>query len=1076
MRGKLVIVRDLGELETIELSKLGPGYFSLSESGRLVATGAAMPTSGAKVVRIDWDVPTGAFRVTSTGYSLRVGDTQVVGDKPFLANRSCDIQIEGETVRLEIVHDNPRLDGKVIRRIEIAPNGSWEFGRGDGDKPKSGVTRIALDIESKRISGVHAVLSADGDDYVLQDMSRYGTYLNGERFTEQRLVYGDRFKIGEYVFEFLVNEVRRVDDELGGEIVAQGVGKKVTTKNPDTGRKELKSILSHVDLNIESGEFVGILGGSGQGKSTLMNCLCGIALPTEGEVLVNGVSIADRQALMKAGIGFVPQEDIVHRELTVSQALFYSARLKLRLSRAATWRQIESVMSKLGLDEHREKLVGRLSGGQRKRVSIAAELLARPRVLFLDEPSSGLDPATEFELMSLLQSLAATGMTVVCTTHVLENAHLFDRLLWVQGGWVVFSGNHRQAREFFLESGSDSVLESSTDPVTSMLGTAKLANLVRIYKSLADTKEAPEELEERFRDSRFYRQPEPGRRVDEEREKELQRPRVGFWRTLWYLIARQACILLSDPLNVIFLMAQAIVIALLIAWVADGPVLRGFLAIVATLWFGCSNGAQQIVGELPVFQRERVSGQGRNAYITSKIGFFSFVTLIQALFLLTTMLGSAGWFHPDDSVTGRDQQVTDLLRKKLFVVKQRTLTAEDEEKLLLGAFDDETPARVTPEGLLESPNLPGIFYAVADPSAWQAGKIFESPTGESLRLPAVLPTYRPPPFPARSARPGMVESPYAPGSWKVFGPLEKELWRSGQSVRCPLTGQSFTLPRRLPSWPDNTLRFRFTKALVVGLALEEVVLDSGAAQDNEEMRKRGIEPSPELSLSEALGWPTGLLIIAFISAAVVGVCLGLTISALVSSSTQAMMWVPLVLIPQILFGGFVVTYPEMTAPVRQVSRFVPSFACQRILDVSHIFGRLTPRTSNLSKMPVFLSGQRDQVEWQGPNGRKKRENYDRADDRNISWQNLLVLPDRVGKRIIEKTSEVIYDQKGALKRSHDIIPDTVAYRDDLRYGYIQGVRYHYIGEAQLSALVLVGWLVSCLGLIHLGLFQKERIK
>lgn len=1080
MRGELILKSGPDGNERIPLDKDGILVLVRDDIHGVRPADTRGTEQRAPLIRLGWDASRCHFEVmpmpTSAATPVFIDEAPLGVGQSYAALRSCSIRILGQTIRLEIDFESPVVGGLPCEEVLLSRQGHWVFGRGGSDGADPGGIRVELDPEARRISSTHAVLESTGERFLLRDISRYGTYLNGERFKEQPLVYGDRFRIGEYVFEFLVHRIRRVDGERGGEVAARGLGKSVLVKDKESDRKVRKPILANVDLDIASGEFVGILGGSGQGKSTLMNCLCGISSPTEGSVTVNGVNITDRSALMAAGIGFVPQEDIVHRELTVFQAVSLSAKLKLKLPEFAVRGLVDSVLAKLGLEGHRDKLVGRLSGGQRKRVSIATELLARPRVLFLDEPSSGLDPATEFELMSLLQSLAATGMTVVCTTHVVENAHLFDRLLWVQGGRVVFAGNHRQARDYFLGTGAPVGIESTSGPEGSSIGLQKLASLVRIYKALHDSKETGAALEGRFRASPFHQPLKSLEAGEKQVPGKMARGRVGFWKTLRHLMTRQGVILKSDPLNLVFLLAQAVVIALLIAWVGPNPVLRGFLALVATLWFGCSNGAQQIVSELPVFQRERVSGQGRNAYILSKVGFLTTITLLQAVVLVGTVLVGARAFHRGDQLAGRDEKLKDILLAKLFPVEQRKLSPAEEDRILLGDFGEIHEARVTPDGLLESAYLPGLYFHVPEATAWKPGGEVVTPTGEKLRLPPQLPSHKAGQFRAHAVRPGQAESPFAPGAWKVFGPLERELWKPGTGIRCPLTGQEFALPSRLPPWPEESLRFRLMRRFVILADLEESVLDSTRTQVTAEMRALGISKIKELSLWEAIGWPVGLLMLAFFAAATTGVSLGLAISALVNSSTQAVMWVPLVLIPQILFGGFVVTYPEMGASVRSFSRIVPSFACQRVLDVSHVFGRLTPRSANQSKMPVFLTGERETVEWVAPDGEKKREHYDRPDDYNVSWQNLLVVPERLGKREIEKSFELIYDQKGAFKRSQDMVANTVPHRDDLRYGYVQGVRYAHVGEAQRSALVLAAWFALCFALVHVGLLGKERTR
>ena len=161
---------------------------------------------------------------------------------------------------------------------------------------------------------------------------------------------------------------------------------------------------------------------------------------------------------------------------------------------------------------------------------------------------------------------------------------------------------------------------------------------------------------------------------------------------------------------------------------------------------------------------------------------------------------------------------------------------------------------------------------------------------------------------------------------------------------------------------------------------------------------------PGLGLLNVITTTLGLKIMAVLAAAFVGVALGLTISALVRSSTQAVMWVPLILIPQILFGGFVITVPDMSMAVYRFSHLVPSFSAQRIMDVSNIYGQATPFLTNRTKVPLFLTsdGSKEKIEWE-EGGRKRSQEYDKISLFNTSWQNLIVYPERVGQHKQDST-------------------------------------------------------------------------
>ncbi len=201
-------------------------------------------------------------------------------------------------------------------------------------------------------------------------------------------------------------------------------------------------ILQDLTVSVLSGEFVGILGPSGCGKSTLLRALSGQQKLAGGKVFLDGKELRDTSQL-----GFVPQDDIVHTSLTVEKALQYSARL--RLPDVDTGPAVEEVIGQLELGERRKTRIERLSGGQRKRVSIGVELLTKPAVLFLDEPTAGLDPALEEQFMDLCRQLARQNRTVLMTTHVMQSLDRLDLVVVMCAGRLVYFGPPAQVAGFF---------------------------------------------------------------------------------------------------------------------------------------------------------------------------------------------------------------------------------------------------------------------------------------------------------------------------------------------------------------------------------------------------------------------------------------------------------------------------------------------------------------------------------------------------------------------------------------------------------------------------------------------------
>lgn len=806
------------------------------------------------------------------------------------------------------------------------------------------------------MSRVHASIERDGDDYFVVDRSRLGTELNGIAFTRERLVFGDRIRISGYIFEFTGTSVELIHPESSGTVAARDISVQVNGKR----------ILDHVSVSIAAGEFIGVLGGSGHGKTTLLNALCGINPPTSGDVRLGGVPLSDRARLREIGIGYVPQDDIVHTDLTVIDAITFSAKLRLRLPQQQIDALVSRVISRLGLSQNARQRVADLSGGQRKRVSIAIELLAKPSLLFLDEPSSGLDPANEEALMTLLQSLTLTKLTVVCTTHVLQKAYLFDRILVIQSGRLVFAGHVNEARRhFFQQSGIEDTAALQHSPIE------------RIYGILANPQKTAADWEIEFRRSPLAARatpPLPRGHRKEERES-LLRLRVPSFTKFRLLLARQWQILKSESLNVGFAVAQPIVIGFLVAWVADKAALRMFLCIVATMWFGCSNGAQQIVSELPIFRRERVSGQGLNVYILSKLGFLSLVSVIQAALLLTVTLTFTEIFHPEETDA---QNIT-----------------------------KEFAARLAPVEV--------------------AG---QAQVGE-----------------------------------QTFDVVDAE---SGSSSTASTTSKT-TAPAK--QWKPNPITLATLVRLGHFFQISQNLLDSGPRTLNRSDGTPLLDSHgqqiilPGESIINVLLATLGLRWLSVVAAAITGVAIGLTISSLVRNTTQAVLWVPLVLIPQILFGGVVVTVPDMSKSVRVFSYAMPSFAAQKIMDTAALYGLITPFLTNRTKTPLFLTsrGEKETIEWVD-NGRSFAQSYDKLSPVNTAWQNMAVIPDRLGQ----------HKQVGDRIDNRIEYRDTVEHRRDVRFS--KGTSFGSLYWVQVALTILIFWNLACYATILVGLMQKQTGK
>ncbi|OYW73445.1 MAG: hypothetical protein B7Z37_21365 [Verrucomicrobia bacterium 12-59-8] len=913
------------------------------------------------------------------------------------------------TMRFDLLPQIPTVSGQELRVIPLSGT-QMRIGRGNEEADPA---KIVLDAEDGDVSRHHATLEFEATErsWYLRDHSHAGTELNGQAFERERLVIGDRFRIGHYVFEFTGRSLRRLPTSSAGRIVGRGL-----TRVVGDGRR----ILNEVSMDVPPGSFVGLLGGSGQGKSTLMTAMCGLNPPTSGEVLLNGVKIGPGAKSEAAGvgrIGFVPQDDIVHVELTVHEAITFSARLRLPDDPAAS--EVEALVmataKRLSLEPHLHKRVFQLSGGQRKRVSIATEMLMKPAVLFLDEPSSGLDPATEFYLMETLRLLAGTDCTVICTTHVLGFAHLFDRVTFVQGGRVVYYGRPDDAAKFFERS-----------------------EWVDIYllldKSGKEGQKDPSQWEADYQASSAKPEPEPNIPLVHDQGAAPPASRPGLWRTLATLMGRQWAILKADKMNLAFLGAQAAAIALMIGWVASGQGLRSFLSVVAVLWFGCSNAAQQIVGELPIFRRERVCGLGLHVYLLSKILFCFATTLLQAALLFVTVTLTALAVHGDAKQWSTDRAA--LLEDKRLVGDTSEIEAED------------TPGA----GALTLGKIFGFSRAEAEAIA--GAFALRSEKGEPLLNDEGQPLLdeRTVTFHAESLAREL-------SSQTV---LKTDAARREVQLRLKPGNVKPVPPRELPAVPGMLYREGMLLCIRF-LGLKENVIDSAEryAQEKGEdivdvITGRRLKHAAK-PLYVVVLLPLALHLLALAGTALVGVALGLAISALVRSPTQAVMWVPLLLIPQILFGGFMVTLPEMGTLCRRVSHFVPSSAAQRIAEAAAVYGQRVPLISNRSRIPIFMEGY-ETVTWGGPT-QEKSEDYQRVSPVNTALQNLIVKGALSGKR--EKEKDADGNELESVETRADIAP------------YVQAMPVTDLSPVRRAGLVLLGWVLLCYLISLQGLKLKQ---
>lgn len=459
----------------------------------------------------------------------------------------------------------------------------------------------AVVLDDRTVSRHHAVLELVPDGVVVSDLdSQNGTYLNGVAVRSDLVRPGDRLRIGKTVFAL---------DRAGGPLSAarpvpaleaHGLGLR--------GRNDVV-LLRDVSVSIAPGELVAILGPAGAGKSTLLNVLSGVATPAAGQVRVGGEPLS----AMYADIARVPQEDIVHRDLTPREALRFAAGLRLPPdhTRAEVETEVARLLAALDLEVCADRSITVISGGQRKRVSVAMELVGEPRLVFLDEPAAGLDAAHDRDLMNLCRRLADAGQAVVLTTHNTWHVNVCDRLLLVgRGGVLRYDG-----------------------PPDRVLATFGAPSLTEVYDALDQPDPhppAPAQV------------PAAAPGADGGTGAPPRRLHVSHVRTL---IRRNLVLMLRDPKSMGISLVGAPAMAALAVLLFGGDALSGrpgtspdsvnlllALTLVAT-WLGAFAGLRAIVAEAHAWRREYSLGVAPSSYLVAKLVVQGGLVLLQGVLI-----------------------------------------------------------------------------------------------------------------------------------------------------------------------------------------------------------------------------------------------------------------------------------------------------------------------------------------------------------------------------------------------------------------------------------------------------------
>ncbi|MFE3549571.1 FHA domain-containing protein [Streptomyces kronopolitis] len=486
-----------------------------------------------------------------------------------------------------------------------------------------------LVVSDLQVSRHHAEFRATPDGrFEIRDLgSHNGTYVNGQPVAKSGTkVIGpnDIIGVGHSTFRLVGDRLEEFVDT--GEVSFSARHLTVTV---DGG----KQILKDVSFGVPEKSLIAVIGPSGSGKSTLLKALTGYRPANQGDVLYDNRNLYKQFAELRQRIGLVPQDDILHKELTVQKALKYAAKLRFPGDTAEAEREarIDEVLHELKLHVHKDKKVTSLSGGQRKRVSVALELLTKPSLIFLDEPTSGLDPGMDRDVMQLLRGLADDGRTVLVVTHSVAELGLCDKLLvMAPGGGVAYFGPPEEALNFFqYDTWADvfSAFENYRD--YDWMGRWRGSPHFQMYAADFDAA-APQSVNVQAPPARIQKS-------------------QSWGSQLWTLMRRYVSVLASDRgfLGLMLILPAVLgVVSMLIPsdfGLGYGPLAKHrtnrdastimLILAVGMCFSGAANSVRELIKERVIYERERATGLSRSAYLMSKVIVLGVVTAFQGVII-----------------------------------------------------------------------------------------------------------------------------------------------------------------------------------------------------------------------------------------------------------------------------------------------------------------------------------------------------------------------------------------------------------------------------------------------------------
>lgn len=561
-----------------------------------------------------------------------------------------------------LTYYNPNISQQNVqskrRYLNLASNTHWpvELGRNPSHPYAS------MELDAPMVSRHHAIINCTAShQYILKNLGVNGTFINGKPVYQPTLLQdNDIIRIGPFTLLFRDHSLELFDTGSEIRLDAHNLNRQVTIKGKS------RTLIHNLSLAIEPGQLIAIVGGSGAGKSTLLKTLLGITPLNSGQIYLNGNNLKRNFNSYRTLIGYVPQDDIIHKDLTVEEVLIYACKLRLPpdINLSLT---VQKILEQIQLTHVLDNRIRELSGGQRKRVSIGVELLADPKLFFLDEPTSGLDPGLDKDLMLLLRDLANQGRTIILVTHATTNIDVCDRIAFMGlGGHLCYFGPPTEAMSFFQMPSDDLIYFPD---IYRKLSTGKSTDKIQ---------ETVQQWENLFRQSNYYRQyiHSPLSKGNDSGNYSISQgiksgQQVSALHQLWILSQRYFTLVWRDRINLILLLSIA-PLGILFTWLALGetsitierreifnlqsPNIETallalkvlFIFTCATIWVGLSNSVRSIIQEKSIYTRERLVNLGIISYLGSKIIVFSLLAIVQSLII--TLIIFITFVSPDNTM------------------------------------------------------------------------------------------------------------------------------------------------------------------------------------------------------------------------------------------------------------------------------------------------------------------------------------------------------------------------------------------------------------------------------------------